>query len=79
MPSFRCFCLTVGDRIAWGLRVEAPNLEAAIKAGERACQQHLKTSLPRIEIWRGANKLYTSPVIWDSKECRATVAQLKPE
>jgi hypothetical protein len=79
MSQFRCFCLTADDRIAWGLRVEAPNLEAAIKAGERACQLHLKTSLPRVEIWRGVNKLYTSPVIWDSKDYRAMVAQSKPE
>jgi hypothetical protein len=79
MSQFRCFCLTADDRIAWGLRVEAANLEAAIKAGERACQLHLETSLPRVEIWRGANKLYTSPVILDSQDYRTMLAQLRPE
>lgn len=74
MPQFRCFCLTADDRIAWGLRLEATNLEAAIEAGERACHLHLKTSRPRVEIWRGANKLYTSPVILDSQGYRTMVA-----
>jgi hypothetical protein len=79
MPQFRCFCLTAGDRIAWGLHVEAPNLEIAIKAGVRACQLHLKTLVPRVEIWRGATKLYTSPAIGDSHDYREMVAQSKPE
>jgi hypothetical protein len=52
MSRYRCFCLTADDRIVGGLRVEAANLEAAIEAGERACQLHLRTSLPRVEIWR---------------------------
>jgi hypothetical protein len=65
MPQFRCFCLAANDRIEWGLRVEATNLDAAIEAGERACQLHLKTSLPRVEIWWGAKKLYASPSILD--------------
>ena len=50
-----------------GPSVEATNLEAAIEAGERACRLHLKTSLPRVEIWRGTNKLYASPVILGSQ------------
>jgi hypothetical protein len=79
VSQYRCFCLTADDRIAWGLRVEATNLEAAIEAGERACRLHLKTSLPRVEIWRGASKLYTSSAILGSHGHLATFAQSKLE
>ncbi len=58
MPQYRCFCLTADDRVAWGLHLDATTLEAAIEAAHRACQEHLKTSSSRVEIWRGAYKLH---------------------
>jgi hypothetical protein len=58
VSRFRCFCLTADDRVAWGLHLEATNLEAAIEAAHRACQEHLKTSESKVEIWRGANRLH---------------------
>ena len=60
MPQYRCFCLTEEDRVAWGLHLEAKNLEAAIEAAHRACQEHLHASSSRVEIWCGANKLHVS-------------------
>jgi hypothetical protein len=61
VPKFRAFCLTPDDRIEWGLTIDAPNLQAAIAAAHRACQEHFRTSKSRVEIWRRADKLYTSP------------------
>ena len=61
VPKFRAFCLTPDDRIEWGLTIDAPNLQAAIAAAHRACQEHFRTSASRVEIWRRADKLYTSP------------------
>jgi hypothetical protein len=60
VPRYRCFCLTEDDRVAWGLRLDARSLEAAIAAAHRACEDHLKTSSSRVEIWRGAKKLHVS-------------------
>jgi hypothetical protein len=61
VPRFRCYCLTADDRIAWGILIDAKNLEAAIEAGRRACQEHRGTLSSRVQIWRGTEKLYTSP------------------
>ena len=61
VPKFRAFCLTPDDRIEWGLTIDAPNLQAAIVAAHRACQEHFRTSESRVEIWLRAYKLYTSP------------------
>jgi len=63
VAKFRCFCLTGDDRIAWGLHIEARDLEAAIQAAHRACQEHLNSLSSRIEIWQGSQKLYDSPKI----------------
>jgi hypothetical protein len=60
VPQYRCFCLTEDDRVEWGLHLEAKNLDAAIEAAHRACQEHLHSSSSRVEIWRGANKLHVS-------------------
>jgi hypothetical protein len=61
VPVFRCFCLTDDDRIAWGLHIDARNLEAAIQAAHRACREHRESSSSRVEIWHGRKKLYASP------------------
>ena len=61
VPKFRAFCLTPDDRIEWGLIVHASNLQAAISAAHRACQEHFKTSTSRVEIWQGADKLHITP------------------
>ena len=66
MPRYRCFCLVADDRVAWGLHLDARNLEAAIEAAHQACQAHLKASTSRVEIWRGANKLYVGSKTEDS-------------
>jgi hypothetical protein len=42
--------------VAWGLHLEARNLEAAIEAAHRACQEHLKTTTSKVEIWQGADR-----------------------
>ena len=58
MPKYRAYCLTPDDRIEWGRLIQAPNLQTAIDAAHRACQDHFNTSSSRVEIWRGANKVY---------------------
>ena len=60
VPRYRCFCLTDDDRVMWGLHVDAPDVEAAVEAAHRACQEHLKTASTGVEIWRGAKKLRVS-------------------
>ena len=60
VPKYRAYCLTPDDRIEWGRLIHVPNLQAAIEAAHRACQDHFNTSSSRVEIWRGANKVYTS-------------------
>jgi hypothetical protein len=61
VPKYRAYCLTPDDRIEWGRTIHAPNLETAIEAAHRACQDHSHTSSSRVEIWRGNNKVYVSP------------------
>ena len=58
VPRYRCFCLTEDDRVAWGLHLEAANLDLAVEAAHRACREHLHTSTSRVEVWQGAEKLY---------------------
>lgn len=58
MPKYRAYCFTPDDRIEWGRLIQAPNLQTAIDAAHRACQDHFNTSCSRVEIWRGANKVY---------------------
>jgi hypothetical protein len=45
----------------WALSVDAADLDAAIEAARRACQEHPKTPSTRVEIWQDAEKLYVSP------------------
>jgi hypothetical protein len=67
VPRYRCFCLTEDDRVAWGLHLDARDLETAIAAAHRACREHLKTESSRVEIWRGAKKLHASSQTKDSR------------
>jgi hypothetical protein len=61
VPKYRAYCLTPDDRVEWGPIIHAPNLQAAIAAAHRACQDHFNTSSSRVEIWRGADKAYIIP------------------
>lgn len=66
MPRFRCYCLTADDRIVWAVNVDAADLDAAIEAARRVCQEHPKTPSTGVEIWQDSEKLYVSPPVENS-------------
>lgn len=57
---FRFYCLNEEDRIVIGDHLMAPDLDSAIRAAYEACRDHPHFPTSRIEIWRGATRLYAS-------------------
>ena len=60
MTEFRYYCLHDDGTIAVGANIEAPDLEAAIRSAHEACDAHREGPFRHVEVWRGAEKEYSS-------------------
>jgi hypothetical protein len=61
MTEFRYYCLHDDGRIALGEHVEATDLDAAINHAYEACRSHPTRAYRYVEVWRGSERLYSSP------------------
>jgi hypothetical protein len=61
MSEFRYYCLHDDGRIALGEHVEATDLDAAINHAYENCRSHPTHAYRYVEVWRGSERLYSSP------------------
>jgi hypothetical protein len=61
MADFRCYCLHDDGRIALGEHIEADDLSAAIRNAYEYCLSHPARAYRYVEVWRGSERLYSSP------------------